>query len=105
MDMSELVFFYFNFFNLVKSLLAWPLNSIEVGHSVQGVSKLLPKGAIILHREGGRLFVGGGGPEFFTRGPRGGTKFFCAYQGGTRKNWRPVIRNRRPPLLVKIQQN
>ncbi len=64
------------------------------------------------------LFVRGGcsftlgGDQNFSQGQRGGAKFFPVGKvgdqifftyanGGTRKNWRPAITNRRPPLPVK----
>ena len=42
-----------------------------------------------------------GGPNFFPVSKGGDQNFFTYEKGGTRKNWRPAITNRWPPLLVK----
>ena len=79
---------------------------ILLPHSGRGPCQLLlliPETSIIIRElsfNTGRLFVGG--PEFFGV-VKGGTSFFKTEiffvhaKGGTRKNWRSAITDRRPP--------
>ncbi len=45
--------------------------------------------------------VGKGGTGIFSHSQRGDQYFFTHAKGGTRKNWRPAITNRRSPLPLK----